>query len=283
MIGQGYRDKALSEAEIAQLLQALEVKELAGKRVLVIIPDGTRTAPVALFFRLLYEHLGPHVKRLDYLIALGTHQPMTDAAIAKLVGAGREERALRYPKSEVSNHRWELPETLIPIGTIPAAEMNALTGGLVARETVITINRMIFDYDALILGPVFPHEVVGFSGGAKYLFPGISGREIIDASHWTGALATSYATIGVNYRDDANRPRFAAPQLLGVVPLLPQRLLLVDDVSVSGQTLALAKQALGDRTVYTLVLKGHADIVLFPEIQSCVAWPWQGEHKVRPA
>jgi hypothetical protein len=132
MIGQGYRDKALSETEVGELLQALEVKELAGKRVLVIIPDGTRTAPIALFFRLLYERLGPRVKRLDYLIALGTHQQMTDAAIAKLVGAGREERALRYPKSEVSNHRWELPETLIPIGTIPAAEMDALTGGLVA-------------------------------------------------------------------------------------------------------------------------------------------------------
>ena len=198
MIGQGYRDKALSEAEIAQLLQAPKVRELAGRRVLVIIPDGTRTAPIALFFRLLYEHLEPHVKRLDYLIALGTHQPMGEAAIAKLVGASREERASRYPKSEVFNHRWELPETLIPIGTIPAEEMKALTGGLVMRETVITINRTIFDYDALmILGPVFPHEVVGFSGGAKYLFPGISGREIIDASHWTGALATSYATIGV--------------------------------------------------------------------------------------
>lgn len=198
MIGQGYRDKALGEAEIAQLLQTLEPTAFEGKRLLVIIPDGTRTAPIALFFRLLYEHLGVAVKRLDYLIALGTHQPMTDAAIAKLVGASCAERASRYPKSELFNHRWQLPETLIPVGAIAASEMRQLTGGLVERETVITINRMIFDYDALfILGPVFPHEVVGFSGGAKYLFPGISGREIIDASHWTGALATSYATIGV--------------------------------------------------------------------------------------
>ena len=63
------------------------------KRVLVIIPDGTRTAPIPLFFRLLYEALGGRVSRLDYLIALGTHPPMSDAAIDALVGVSGAERA----------------------------------------------------------------------------------------------------------------------------------------------------------------------------------------------
>ncbi len=199
VIGQGSTEHPLStEAVQALLARALEPAAYEGKRVLVVIPDGTRTAPIALFYRLLYEHLGSVVKRLDYLIALGTHQPMGEAAIAKLVGASLAERTARYPKSAVMNHRWDLPDTLVPVGTISAEEMGELTGGLVARETVVTINRMIFDYDELfILGPVFPHEVAGFSGGTKYLFPGISGREIIDSSHWTGALATSYETIGV--------------------------------------------------------------------------------------
>jgi nickel-dependent lactate racemase len=63
---------------------------------------------------------------------------------------------------------------------------------------------MILDYDQLIIcGPVFPHEVVGFSGGAKYLFPGIAGPEIINASHWLGALNTSMRTIG--HKDTAVR------------------------------------------------------------------------------
>jgi lactate racemase len=199
VIAKGSESTPLSEAEVQDLLErALIDMDLKGKRVLVIIPDGTRTAPIALMFRLLYEHLGASVARLDYLIALGTHQPMLEGAIARLVGASEEERAKHYPKSEVHNHHWALPETLVPIGTISSREMAELTGGLVARETVVTINRMIFDYDVLlILGPVFPHEVAGFSGGAKYLFPGISGPEIIDTSHWTGALATSYDTIGV--------------------------------------------------------------------------------------
>ena len=56
---------------------------------------------------------------------------------------------------------------------------------------------MVFDYDqVLICGPVFPHEVVGFSGGNKYLFPGIGGPEIIGWTHWLGALLGSYELIG---------------------------------------------------------------------------------------
>ena len=48
----------------------------------------------------------------------------------------------------------------------------------------------------LIVGPVLPHEVIGFSGGNKYLFPGLSGQEMIDVTHWLGALITSSEIIG---------------------------------------------------------------------------------------
>ena len=48
----------------------------------------------------------------------------------------------------------------------------------------------------LICGPVFPHEVAGFSGGTKYLFPGIAAPEIIHFTHWLGALITNYEMIG---------------------------------------------------------------------------------------
>ena len=59
------------------------------------------------------------------------------------------------------------------------------------------INRAVVEHDvALVVGPVFPHEVVGFSGGNKYFFPGVSGRELIDLSHWLGALITSAEIIG---------------------------------------------------------------------------------------
>lgn len=180
---------------IAQTCAALSVK---GKRVLVIIPDGTRTAPIPLMFRLLYQELGPQVSRLDYLIALGTHQHMTDEAIERLVGVGAAEREERYPKVHIFNHRWDQPDALQTIGVISREEAAALTEGLLNDEVPIMLNRLIFEYDQLIIcGPVFPHEVAGFSGGAKYLFPGIAGPDIINFTHWLGALVTSLRTIGI--------------------------------------------------------------------------------------
>src|SRR6185437_7246912 len=77
-------------------------------------------------------------------------------------------------------------------------EVERLTNGLLSEPIEVALNRRIMDYDQLIIcGPVFPHEVAGFSGGAKYLFPGISGPEIINFTHWLGALVTSMHTIGV--------------------------------------------------------------------------------------
>jgi nickel-dependent lactate racemase len=199
VLGTGSINATLASTQVQELLAlALAPLPIDGKRVLVIIPDGTRTAPIPLLFRLLYEQIGRRVARLDYLIALGTHAPMGEDAIEKLVGVSAAERAARYPNVTVFNHRWDQPEALQTIGTIERAEAALLTGGLLADAVPVVLNRLIFEYDQLIIcGPVFPHEVAGFSGGAKYLFPGIAGAEIINFTHWLGALATSMHTIGV--------------------------------------------------------------------------------------
>ncbi|HEY4865608.1 MAG TPA: lactate racemase domain-containing protein [Candidatus Dormibacteraeota bacterium] len=186
--------------EAARELLAAECAGLPvdGKRVLVLIPDGTRHAPIPLLFRLLYEQLGDRVARLDYLIALGTHPPMPDSAVEKLVGVSAAERAERYPKAEIFNHAWDQADALETIGSISAHEVEQLTESLLSEDIPVTLNRMILDYDQLMIcGPVFPHEVIGFSGGAKYFFPGIAGPDIINATHWLGALVTSMKTIGI--------------------------------------------------------------------------------------
>jgi nickel-dependent lactate racemase len=201
VIGKGYTDRLLTEAEIqAVMTQALAETKLAGKRVLIIIPDGTRTAPIPLMFRLFYELLGEQVAALDYLVALGTHQLMSEAAINKLVGLTPEERAGQYAKVNIFNHRWDLPETFVTLGQITAAEIEQITNGLMSQTIDVRLNRMVFDYDQIIIcGPTFPHEVVGFSGGNKYFFPGIGGAEVINFSHWLGAVITSYEVIGTKY------------------------------------------------------------------------------------
>lgn len=201
LAGKGFEDQYLAEAEVRELVAAaLAQVNLSGKRVLIIIPDGTRTAPIPQMFRLFFEYLGDSVAALDYLIALGTHQAMSEAAINVLVGLTPEERAGQYNKVNIFNHRWDLPETFITLGQITPAEIEEITGGLMNQAVDVRLNKMVFDYDQLIVcGPTFPHEVVGFSGGNKYFFPGIGGPEVINFSHWLGAVITSYDVIGTKH------------------------------------------------------------------------------------
>jgi nickel-dependent lactate racemase len=201
LVGKGSANGALSEKDVRDLVtEALSAADLDGRRVLVIVPDSTRTAPIPLFFRLFHEALSGRVAVLDYLVALGTHQPMSEEALNHLVGITAQERRTTYAGVQIRNHRWDLPGTLIQLGTIPAAEVEMMSNGLLAREVPVTLNRLVLDYEWIIIcGPVFPHEVVGFSGGNKYFFPGISGPEVINLTHWLGALMTSYEVIGSGY------------------------------------------------------------------------------------
>jgi nickel-dependent lactate racemase len=198
-IGMGSPSRFLTDGEVrAVVIEALATLAVDAKRVLALIPDGTRTMPTPAFFALFEELLLPRVAALDYLVALGTHQPMSDGQIGHLLG--RPVHAGRVGRSRVFNHDWADPSAFCTLGTIPASEIGTLTGGRFAMDVPVRLNRLILDYDQiLILGPVFPHEVVGFSGGNKYLFPGIAGPEIINFTHWLGAVITSYEVIGTGY------------------------------------------------------------------------------------
>ena len=201
MIGKGYSDRLLTEAEVREIVStALNDARLDGKRILIIIPDGTRTAPIPLLFRLFHQYLGERAAALDYLIALGTHAPMNEEAINKRIGVTAAERAGTYARVKILNHRWDDPETFVTLGEIGAEEMATISGGALRQALTVRINKLVFDYDQIIIcGPTFPHEVVGFSGGNKYFFPGIGGADVINFSHWLGALITSYEVIGTLY------------------------------------------------------------------------------------
>lgn len=95
VLGTGSINATLASTQVQELLAlALAPLPIDGKRVLVIIPDGTRTAPIPLLFRLLYEQIGRRVARLDYLIALGTHAP-TGRGRDREAGWGERGRARR--------------------------------------------------------------------------------------------------------------------------------------------------------------------------------------------
>jgi nickel-dependent lactate racemase len=188
----------VSADQVADIVaRACPVADYRGKRVLLIVPDGTRTAPVGLMFQKLHRHIGGVTNAFDVLIALGTHRPMNEAAICARLEISEIERRERYPGVRFFNHAWDEPSALKRIGVIPADEIRALSDGLFAMDVGVDVNRLVFDYDQIIIiGPVFPHEVVGFSGGNKYLFPGVAGPDILNFFHWLGAVITTPRIIG---------------------------------------------------------------------------------------
>ncbi len=191
----------LSEQELHEFVQqACAEMPVDGKRVLFIIPDHTRSMPMPLVFRALHDALHGRVSQMDYLIALGTHPPMTEDMIHKLVGITPEERSGKYADIGIFNHAWQDQAALAKIGTITEDEIEAISGGLMRESVDVTINKRVLDYDLVcIVGPVFPHEVVGFSGGNKYFYPGVSGAEILNLFHWLGALITNYKINGTKH------------------------------------------------------------------------------------
>ena len=199
LIGTGSATKYLSVEEMSQIVeQAAAAVPAQGKRVLVIIPDSTRTMPMPAMFALLEKFLRPRLAALDYLVALGTHPLMSDAQLTKLIGQPVHNGSCGG--ASIFNHHWEKPDTFVRVGVIPASEIQKLTGGTLQQDVPVGLNKLVLDYDHILLcGPVFPHEVVGFSGGNKYFFPGIASPEIINFTHWLGALITNYEVIGAGY------------------------------------------------------------------------------------
>ena len=176
-----------------EVLRTVLAEQLAGigranERILVIVPDDTRSLPMPTICESLVQSLTPRVKELAFLVALGTHPPMSEPQLSLHFGPV----LLKYPNVTIFQHTWNDPERLTRAGTIPAVEVEELSKGLLSLPVPVTINRLALEYDLLlIVNPVFPHEVVGFSGGHKYFFPGISGEEILDITHWLGALITN--------------------------------------------------------------------------------------------
>jgi nickel-dependent lactate racemase len=190
-----------TDDEIRNTLVNVLEGRFTNQRILVLIPDHTRSLPLPFLFCALVDVLRD-ARQLDFMVALGTHPPLSEESLNKLVGITAEDRMTTFKHVGLLNHAWDTPSTLTSLGVMEQDEIKQIAGdhwhSSLPNEVDIRINKAALEYDHLIiLGPTFPHEVVGFSGGAKYLFPGISGAEMINATHWLGALAGVVGTIGI--------------------------------------------------------------------------------------
>ncbi|MEP6896526.1 MAG: lactate racemase domain-containing protein [Chloroflexota bacterium] len=224
----------LSDDEIRNMLGVLD-GQFDNQRVLVLIPDHTRSLPLPFLFRALVDVLHD-AKQLDFMVALGTHPPLNEESLNELVGITAKERTTTFKHIGLLNHAWDAPSALTSLGIMEQDEIKQIAGtnwhSSLPNEVDIRINKAALEYDhILILGPTFPHEVVGFSGGAKYLFPGISGADMINATHWLGALAGVVGTIGIKDTPVRAMIHAAAERLKTPVTLIA---LVVEGKGLSG-------------------------------------------------
>jgi nickel-dependent lactate racemase len=191
-IGQG------SPGDLRAIVEQTLLHVAPGARVLAIIPDKTRDDNTDILFPFAAEILSARrVEQFDALVAQGTHVPMSDDEKRSKIGIAGGSPAPGL--GQIFDHQWNVPEELTNIGELSAAEVTRLTGGLINEAVKVNLNRRLGPgvYDTiLIFSATVPHEVAGFAGGAKYLFPGVAGPDLTHATHWLGALASIENVIG---------------------------------------------------------------------------------------
>jgi lactate racemase len=207
----------VTDAQIREIVFPAVEPEVVGERVLILVPDHTRVLPLDRLLPVLVEALH-RAASVEVMVALGTHPPDgfdylgRVGALANFAGCDARLR----------NHEWRNEESLIPLGAIDAQAIRAMAGPIwhqsLDAPLDVRINRAAVEADRIIvIGPTLPHEVAGYSGGFKYLFPGISGPEMIDVMHWLGALSGVMATIG--FRDTPVRALINAAASLLPTPV----------------------------------------------------------------
>ena len=164
-------------------------------------PTRPARRPVADVFRAIHDAVDGRADRVDAMIAQGTHGPMSEAEKSAWVFGGA-----RYPRSTVFDHAWDDPDALTPLGVVPLDDQldrfgeNRQYASLLGfdNDMRIRVNAKLLEYDRLVLlTRVQPHEVAGFAGGAKQIFPGVSGPEMISLLHAIGSLRTNRGIHGV--------------------------------------------------------------------------------------
>ena len=195
VIGVGAPDLDLNPSDFQWILAEALAEIRPGSSVLAIIADKTRDDNTDVLFPLAAGILeGKRLKKYDALVAQGTHSPMSEPEKQVKVG-GTAIPGL----GKIFDHDWANPQKLVSIGQLEADRVRKLTGGLIDKPITLNVNRLLApgEYDTvLVFGTTMPHEVAGFSGGAKYFFPGVAGPELTHATHWLGALASIEKVIG---------------------------------------------------------------------------------------
>jgi nickel-dependent lactate racemase len=176
-------DAVIAEA-LGHPIGATPLRELAnaGKSVLIVTDDVARPTPAWKVIPYVLEELhraGIADENIEFMMALGTHRPMTEAEMRAKVGDAAFERY------KVHNHEWDNPEALEYVGDTD-------------QSVPVWINRKVREADIVVgIGRIMPIEVCGFTGGGKILIPGCCGEVTNSEMHWTRVDVAGSEVIGL--------------------------------------------------------------------------------------
>ena len=182
----GGRTQVINNDQKELLIQELLDCYHQPEKILVLPPDITRLPSNAgkltqILYQNWYQRSKSSERRFDILPAIGTHSPMTPGQIEKMFGA--MEEATFY------DHDWR--NGLQKMGQVPAKVVHEFSKGKLQYDILVEINQRIVqgDYDLVLsIGQVVPHEVVGMANGFKNVLVGTGGSEMINKSHFMGAV-----------------------------------------------------------------------------------------------
>ena len=189
-VQKGAPDCAISDEELRTLVhQTIEKSGKTPKKMLLLPPDHTRlNSRAGRITEMIYEDY--HDKcEIDIMPALGTHSPMTDAQLEMMFGK-------KIPKSVFKVHDWR--NDVVTLGTASSDFLKELSGGKLDYEVKIQVNKILFEpYDLILsIGQVVPHEVVGLANYTKNIMVGVGGSDIINKSHFLGAVSNMEKIMG---------------------------------------------------------------------------------------
>ena len=191
-IADGAPDRVITRQEKeAHLRTLLDKLESNPRRVLLLPPDHTRFySEAGSITAYLYEILAPVTDVVHVMPALGTHTPMNEDQIRAMFGPD-------VPLENFLVHDWR--DGVKTVGVIPSEFVAEQSGGKVDYEIQVQINKAVTDggYDLILsIGQIVPHEVAGMANYTKNICIGVGGADMINRSHFLGAVADMEKLMG---------------------------------------------------------------------------------------
>lgn len=143
-------------------------------KVAIISDDITRPTPSDKILGVLLDRLeqyGVRPENITIIMALGSHRHMTADEMARKVGKDI------FHKYRVVNSEFKKPEHLMDLGYAPDGVR-------------ILVSKTVMESDIRIgIGNIVPHPAMGWSGGGKIIYPGVTAESTVTQFHIQQGLA----------------------------------------------------------------------------------------------